>query len=98
MQQLINTHLIENALDIRFSEQWYQEDIKQLCQDICQFLPDVKKVESLQGADRETFRLRWQNYYLLLNFDFYSQSCWLEMELIQEQNVLVELQRLMKND
>jgi hypothetical protein len=60
---------------------WFQEDINQLYQDVFSLLDDIEIKEVISGADRENIRFSWQiNYDFILNFDCYSQSCWLEAE------------------
>jgi len=60
---------------------WFQEDINKLYQDVFSLLDDIEIKEVISGADRENIRFSWQiNYNFILNFDCYSQSCWLEAE------------------
>lgn len=91
MQQLINVNLVDDNLEIRFKYYWYQEDIEQLYQLVCEKLTDFSLVESLLGADRQTYRLTCNNQYLLLHFDYYSQSCWFSAEVIADQSLLSQL-------
>ncbi len=79
-QRLISATTEENIIDVRFQEDWYQEDIAYLTQLIFTQLPDVNVIEKQLGADRETYRLNIEGNYLTLNFDYYSQSCWIEPE------------------
>ena len=37
-----------------------------------------RTLEHNSGADRESIRFYWQKTELVLNFDYYSQSCWFE--------------------
>jgi hypothetical protein len=34
--------------------------------------------DKIIGADRENIRFSWKDCYFVLNFDYYSQSCWIE--------------------
>ena len=79
-QKVISAMTTDNIIDVRFSESWYQEDIAALSTLIFSLLPDVIVIEKQLGADRETYRLNIENNYVVLNFDYYSQSCWLEPE------------------
>ena len=83
--------VIEDNLDIRFKEYWYQEDIEQLYQLLHIHISEFQLIESLMGADRQTYRLSHNNQYLLLNFDYYSQSCWFSVEVASEQALLMNL-------
>ncbi len=68
----------EDHLNVKFKSDWYQENISQLIDII--FLP-IKPVviqEKIIGADRENIRFSWHDCYFVLNFDYYSQSCWIE--------------------
>ncbi|WP_246129131.1 DUF3630 family protein [Colwellia demingiae] len=65
-------------LNVTFIKDWYQENIATLIDLL--FLPimPVTIQEKIIGADRENIRFRWENNYFVLNFDYYSQSCWIE--------------------
>lgn len=93
MQQLTSVSTIENSIDIRFTHSWYQEDIELLLKLIFAKLNGVNVIEKQLGADRETYRLLIENNYLTLNFDYYSQSCWLEPE--SEQDEIAEYLQLL---
>jgi len=66
-----------NYLNIQFKNEWYQEDIATLIELL--FLPIIPVAiqEEVIGADRESIRFSWHNSYFVLNFDYYSQSCWI---------------------
>ena len=91
MQQLISVSLVGDNLEIRFKDYWYQEDIEQLYQLLFEQLTDFSLVESLLGADRQTYRLTCDNQYVLLHFDYYSQSCWFNVETANDQPLLSKL-------
>lgn len=60
---------------------WYQEDIDIIQKNIFSFLVNTNVLENIIGADRQNIRFSWQTQYnFILNFDCYSQSCWLEAE------------------
>ena len=60
---------------------WYQEDIKCFYDRLFSLLDDITIKEIISGADRENIRFLWQQRDdFILNFDCYSQSCWLEAE------------------
>ena len=66
---------------ISFDDIWYQEDIDVIQQSLLTIVKETKVVEKILGADRENIRFIWKNqYHFVLNFDCYSQSCWLEAE------------------
>lgn len=96
MHQLIKVNLQENVIDLRFHEYWYQEEIENLYNSILSHLEDVSLLESTLGADRHNYRILWNNLYLIINFDCYSQSCWIEAETEEEQKYLHELASILK--
>jgi len=68
----------EDHLNVKFKKEWYQDNISQLIDLL--FLP-IKPViiqEKIIGADRENIRFSWNDCYFVLNFEYYSQSCWIE--------------------
>lgn len=65
-------------LTVQYAQEWFQEDIENLSTLIFSQLKSFEIQEKIVGADRENIRFSWQNHYFILNFDCYSQSCWLE--------------------
>ena len=65
-------------LNVTFKNDWYQENIAVLIDLL--FLPimPIAIQEKIIGADRENIRFSWDDNYFVLNFDYYSQSCWIE--------------------
>lgn len=68
----------ENYLCITFKKEWCQEDISVLTKSLFQNISAITLQEKIIGADRENIRFRWEKYAFVLNFDCYSQSCWIE--------------------
>jgi len=80
-QVIASIQLGDEQIVFHFIEFWYQEDIGSLSAKVLAYLSQVRILETIQGADRENIRFTWQmKYYFSLNFDCYSQSCWLEGE------------------
>lgn len=72
---------IENKseyLTIYFSQTWDQDDITILVEQLLAPHSGIKIQEHNLGADREDVRFSWDNHFFILNFDCYSQSCWIE--------------------
>ncbi len=65
-------------LTISFDDNWFQEDIETLIELVFKPLMPVNIQEKILGADRENIRFTWRQHYFILNFDYYSQSCWIE--------------------
>lgn len=81
MQQIKTSTLDNNnLLLISFMQDWEQDDINLLSECIFNRLPDHKIKEHIQGADREYFRFTFNGEYLVLQFESYSESCWIEPE------------------
>ena len=68
----------EGYLSITFAKVWYQEDISRLVEHLLLPIIPINIQEKNIGADREDIRFSWDNHFFVLNFDFYSQSCWIE--------------------
>lgn len=82
MQQLMYAYQLElieqQTLQVLWASPWYQEDIEALSQQLFGQLSIKRTLEHNSGADRESIRFYWQKAELVLNFDYYSQSCWFE--------------------
>lgn len=70
--------LEQTCLSILFKQEWFQEDISVLKDLLLLPIMPVVIQEKNKGADREDIRFNWQASYFVLNFDYYSQSCWIE--------------------
>jgi len=68
--------LIDDQISVLFENTWFQEDILALSQLLLNKIPNHSIKETTIGADREDIRFLWSNAELMLNFDYYSQSCW----------------------
>ena len=76
VQMLKKAHIIE----FRFAQYFDQDDIETLAEQLFKDLPDCTLIENVIGIDRAYFRCRIAQYHVLLHFETYSQSCWLEPE------------------
>ena len=65
------------VLQIQFSSDWSMEDCETLSEKLL-MLTSAKVIERVQGADLYSVRVQFQHSELLLNFEEYSHSCWLE--------------------
>ena len=86
---------VDNVITISFQQLWDQDDIAELKSTIFEG-QDIRLIEHILGADRENFRLEWQHHIFCLNFDCYTQSCWIEAEQEIAQNLLPALLNLLK--
>ena len=76
-----SSHLVEEqALNLILSCQWHIEDAEQLAHQVVALIDDARIVELIPGADRFSARLACPHGYFCLNFEEYSESCWLEAE------------------
>lgn len=69
-------NLISVQITVLFKKNWFQEDIIALRQLLLDKIPNHLIKEITLGADSENIRFLWQNAEFVLNFDYYSQSCW----------------------
>lgn len=67
-------------ISIIFENSWFQEDILELRQHLLHKIPDLDIKEVITGADRENVRFRWLTAEFMLNFEYYSQSCWINAQ------------------
>jgi len=84
---LINEPLIKrvqvldnNVVIITWQQHWYQEEIDNLVSVIFHNVESTKIIESVIGADRHCCRFNYRTGHYVLNFEYYSQSCWIEAE------------------
>ena len=82
------------VLQINFALNWTMEDCADLTEKLL-LLTSAKVVERVQGADLHSIRLRYGRYELLLNFEEYSHSCWLECITEQDTKGLFAIQQLL---
>jgi|TARA_R100001377_G_scaffold78288_1_gene55933 hypothetical protein len=78
-------------LNVIFQNDWYQENIATLIDLLFSSIMPVTIQEKIIGADRENIRFSWNSHYFVLNFDYYSQSCWIEGQDTQSTELLATL-------
>ena len=83
-------------IDILFNENWYQEDIHFLKNLLLAKVTNHQLKESIVGADRESIRFQWLDAEFIINFDYYSQSCWLSPNDDASQNKIHSMFNLLK--
>ena len=96
MQQLIDEFDYQNNegksfMLIRLRYPWGQDDIRELITCIFNYIGNGQVIEHALGADLETVHFRLDNFDYLLNFEVYSQSCWLEMVNQKDCHALMQL-------
>ncbi|KGJ98049.1 DUF3630 family protein [Thalassotalea sp. ND16A] len=81
MTNVSKCQLTDDALVlINFNFNWHQDDIRDLATNVFSLLPEHRIIEHIVGADREYYRFKFLSEYLILHFESYSNSCWLEAE------------------
>jgi hypothetical protein len=73
-------NLTDEIITICFEQDWFQDEISELRQLLLNKIPNHEVKEIIHGADRENIRFKWQNTVFIMNFDYYSQSCWLNAQ------------------
>ncbi len=87
-------NLINNQIIVLFDQSWFQEDITTLRQLLLSNISNLEIREVIIGADLENVRFQWLDTEFILNFDYYSQSCWFDTQNSQslaETNALFDL-------
>ncbi|OUS30048.1 hypothetical protein A9Q98_05485 [Thalassotalea sp. 42_200_T64] len=98
MPSISQCQLTDDALVlINFSIDWQQDDIGDLAAVIFALLPEHRIIEHIVGADREYYRFTFLSEYLILHFESYSNSCWLEAEDQLENQALIILAKQLNN-
>lgn len=69
-------NLVDEQITILFKTSWFQEDIIVLRQLLLDKIPNHLVKEITLGADKENIHFLWLKAEFVLNFDYYSQSCW----------------------
>jgi hypothetical protein len=75
------TLINHNSLQISFTNDWYQENIINLAELVFEKLDHCQTIERVSGADKEYYRFMWSEHRFIVNFECYSQSCWIENEV-----------------
>jgi len=88
-------YIIDQQVSIIFQQNWFQEDIKELSQLILSTVSQHQIKEKIVGADRESLRFLWQRSEFILNFDCYSQSCWISAHDIASKTSISVLYKLL---
>ncbi|KGJ92734.1 DUF3630 family protein [Colwellia psychrerythraea] len=78
-------------LNVIFQQHWYQENIETLIDILFSSIMPVTIQEKIIGADRENIRFSWAGHHFVLNFEIYSQSCWIEGQDGQSTELLATL-------
>jgi len=73
-------NFIDGQIIVLFDQSWFQEDIVTLRQLLLSKIPENHLKEITLGADREDIRFQWRDAQFILNFDYYSQSCWFNVQ------------------
>ncbi len=76
--QAIN--LVDEKITVLFNNYWVQEDVNTLSKLLLNTVSNITIKETIIGADRENIRFHWLDSEFILNFECYSQSCWLELQ------------------
>ncbi|TKB45578.1 DUF3630 family protein [Thalassotalea mangrovi] len=70
----------DNIILIRFNQEWQLDDIEHLIVLVMDKIAGAQVLEHVIGADREYLRFTCNGLYFLLQFESYSNSCWIEAE------------------
>lgn len=70
----------EQSILLTITPEFDYDDIEQIAAICWQAISGAEVVEEIPGADRINYRFRYNQHYFVLNFEVYSQSCWIEVE------------------
>jgi hypothetical protein len=73
-------NLVNNQITVLFDQSWFQEDITTLRQLLLSNVPNLSIKEIVIGADLENVRFLWLDTEFVVNFEYYSQSCWFDTQ------------------
>jgi len=82
---------------IFWNSSWYQEDIDGLTALLIKHLEGAEITESILGADRVNVRFSYEHEYFVLNFEYYSQSCWIEAEVESSEVSIAKIAQCIKS-
>ena len=83
-QLIIKPELIE----LRTHSIFEQEDMTPMAHYLLSKIVDSTLIDIVEGVDRACYRVELQGQNFTINFEIYSQSCWLEPEAAQELTIL----------
>ncbi len=86
-----------NSLQISFNNDWYQENISNLSEFIFEKLDHCQITEEVLGADMKYYRFVYNEHQFILHFECYSQSCWIEKEVDNDQSIMDLLLQIKDN-
>lgn len=84
-------------IHVVFCLPWQQEDIDELSAHVISLFDDAAMIDHAQGADIETYHIRAFDTELLLNFEVYSESCWVEVVNNQDVTSIVKISEKIKS-
>ncbi|MBL4823448.1 MAG: DUF3630 family protein [Colwellia sp.] len=73
-------NLLNNQITVLFKQHWFQEDITKLRQLLLSNVANLCIKDIVIGADLENVRFQWLDTEFTINFDYYSQSCWIDTQ------------------
>ncbi|MBL4764496.1 MAG: DUF3630 family protein [Colwellia sp.] len=73
-------NLVNNQITVLFEQHWFQEDITKLRQLLLSNVSSLCIKDIVIGADLENVRFQWLDTEFIINFDYYSQSCWIDTQ------------------
>lgn len=70
--------LTEVAIVFEYTKFWFEENVEQTVKHFTDSYDDLDLLEVLNGADRLSARIEWQQNQYLFHVEHYSESVWLE--------------------
>mgnify|MGYP003644733163 CR=1 FL=1 len=82
------------VLQLQFNVEWTLDDTTAIIEHLLQ-ITSASVLEVVQGADLRCLRITRGGYQFLLNFEEYSNACWLECVSEQDMVGLADIKQLM---
>lgn len=83
------------VLQLSFNVSWTMDDTTAVVEFILERL-SAQVIEFIQGADIYCLRIKYAEAELLLNFEEYSNACWLECTTAQDICALQDIHQLLR--
>lgn len=86
---------VDRALAVSFEQQWQMDHLQPYIDHLLMKIKHAQVKEIIVGADLHCVRFDFEGNALLLNFEEYSYSCWLECPIAEEVGILLKIKSLL---
>lgn len=86
---------VDNTLAVLFNPEWQMDHLQPYIDHLLMKINHIQIKETIIGADLHCVRFDFEGCALLLNFEEYSHSCWLECPVAEEADMLLKIKPLL---